>query len=100
MYYSLRCHGTSSPSLTMLGRVKVLTHRPRLVFFNLAGDAGSTIHIFGTCSHDCYFKLPALRGGRLPTQAVGFCFRTTEWLRPACTTALHGCAELSRNFRS
>src|SRR5579863_10267434 len=35
---------------------------------------GLTIHLFGTGSHNCCCELPAPRGGRLPTQAVGFCF--------------------------
>src|ERR1700758_4727722 len=39
------------------------------------GTQGPTIHLFGACSHDCYFELPARRGGRLPTQAVGSSFR-------------------------
>src|SRR6266567_7467872 len=39
---------------------------------------GLTIHLFGTCSHNCCFELPAHQGGRLPTQAVGFCLPSTE----------------------
>jgi hypothetical protein len=51
---------------------KVLTSRPRSSsFLILRWTQSTTLHLFGPCSHDSCFELPAPRGGRLPTQTVG-----------------------------
>src|ERR1700685_4572325 len=52
---------------------------------------GLTTHLSGKFCHNCCFELPALRGGRRPTQAVGRCFR--HRMTQACLhMALHSCA--------
>ena len=61
-------------------RRKSLTTRPRPSFdFNLAGDpSGSTIHLFGTCSHDSSFELPDFSGRQAAYSSARLCRRPQD----------------------